>query len=143
MTLGELPAWAASLLATARVGHLALLDDADLPRVLPITYAISEDAVWSAIDDKPKRTAIPARVRFLERRPEAALCVDVYEEDWTRLAWVQLIGRVEVRALAAEPEAVEALQAKYRHYRERTPPGPLLRLEVDRALAWRASGDER
>ena len=129
------------MLATARVGRLAFLDDHDRPRVLPITYALAAGDLWSAIDDKPKRAPVPARVAYLERRPEAALCVDVYEDDWTRLAWVQLIGRVEVRALAAEPAAVAALQAKYRQYRERTPPGPLLRLEVERALAWRASAE--
>src|SRR5688572_21768390 len=127
------------MLGTARVGRLAFLDTEDRPRVLPVTYALVEDAVWTAIDDKPKRTPVPARVRFLERRPEAALCVDAYEDDWTQLAWIQLIGQVEVRSLAAEPTAVEALQAKYRQYRERTPPGPLLRFEVERALSWRAA----
>ena len=129
------------MLATARVGRLAFLDDDDRPRVLPVTYAVADGAIWSAIDQKPKRSPVPARVRWLERRPEAALCVDVYEDDWSRLAWLQLIGRVDVRALAAEPAAVEALRAKYRPYGEQTPPGPLLRLEVDRALHWRAAGD--
>jgi PPOX class probable F420-dependent enzyme len=127
------------MLATARVGRLALLDDEDRPRVLPVTYAIAEGAVWSAIDRKPKRSPVPARVRWLERRPEASLCVDLYDDDWTRLAWVQLLGRVEVRSLAAEPAAVEALRAKYRPYRDETPPGPLLRLEIDRGLSWRAA----
>ena len=129
------------MLATARVGRLAFLDDDDRPRVLPVTYAVADGAIWSAIDQKPKRSPVPARVRWLERRPEAALCVDVYEDDWSRLAWLQLIGRVDVHALAAEPAAVEALRVKYRPYREQTPPGPLLRLEVDRALHWRAAGD--
>jgi PPOX class probable F420-dependent enzyme len=127
------------MLETARVGRLAFLDDEDRPRVLPVTYALAQDAIWIAIDEKPKRAPVPARVRFLERRPEAALCVDAYEDDWTQLAWVQLLGRVQVLSLAAEPAAVEALQAKYRPYRERTPPGPLLRFEVERALCWRAA----
>jgi PPOX class probable F420-dependent enzyme len=126
------------MLAASRVGRLAYLDDADRPRVLPVTYALAGGAVWSAIDDKPKRASEPARVRYLRRRPEAALCVDRYEDDWSRLAWVQLLGRVEV--VPDEGAALEALAAKYAPYRERRPPGPLLRLAVERAICWRAAG---
>jgi PPOX class probable F420-dependent enzyme len=107
--------------------------------VLPVTFVFAEGAVWSVIDEKPKRSPLPARVRWLERRPEAALCVDLYDDDWSRLAWVQILGRVEVLELDSEPAAAEALRAKYRQYSERTPPGPLLRLSVDRALCWRAA----
>jgi PPOX class probable F420-dependent enzyme len=139
MTLVTLPEWARELLAAARVARLAFLDDADRPRVLPVTFALAADAVWSAIDEKPKRTAEPARLRYLERRPEAALVVDVYDDDWTRLAWVQLLGRVDVLPIDSSPEAVAALAAKYEQYVDRTPPGPLLRMTPERALHWRAA----
>ena len=122
------------------MGRLAFLDDAGRPRVLPVTYALAGGAVWSAIDQKPKRPGEPARVRYLRRRPEAALCVDRYEDAWERLAWVQLLGRVEVvPAEEAEP-ALAALAAKYPQYGESRPPGPLLRVAVERALFWRAAG---
>jgi PPOX class probable F420-dependent enzyme len=140
MNLEELPRWAREMLEEARVARLGLLDADARPRVLPVTFAVAEGAVWSAVDDKPKR--VPgdevARVRFLRRRPEAALCVDRYEDDWSRLAWVQLLGRVEVIEPEKEGAGLEALVAKYRPYRERRPPGPLLRLGVERALHWRA-----
>jgi PPOX class probable F420-dependent enzyme len=140
MTLETLHGWARELLEAQRVARLAYLDDADRPRVLPVTYALSGGAVWSAIDEKPKRSPEPARVRYLRRRPQAALCVDVYDDDWSRLAWVQLLGRVAVIDVHEAPEAQDALAARYRPYRERTPPGPLLRLSVERALSWRAAG---
>jgi PPOX class probable F420-dependent enzyme len=140
MTLESLPDWAAGLLRGEPVARLAYLDDADRPRVLPVTFALAEGAVWSAIDDKPKRADEPARVRFLRRRAEAALVVDVYDNDWSRLAWVQLLGSVEVVPLDSSGEALAALAAKYPPYAERTPPGPLLRLSVERALHWRAAG---
>jgi len=126
------------LLETERVARLAFLDEGDLPRVLPVTFAVAEGAVWSVIDDKPKRAAEPARVRYLRRRPEAALCIDHYDEDWTKLAWVQLLGRVEVLSLESGGAALEALTRRYAAYRQRRPPGPLLRLEVERALHWSA-----
>jgi PPOX class probable F420-dependent enzyme len=140
MRLETLPEWARELLAAERVGRLAYLDADDRPRVLPITFAVAGDEVWSAIDEKPKRTAEPARVRYLRRRPEGALLVDVYDDDWSRLAWLQLLGRIDVVAVESSPEAVAALAAKYEPYARRTPPGPLLRLTVERTLEWRAAG---
>jgi PPOX class probable F420-dependent enzyme len=136
----ELPRWASLLVAEARVGHLGLLDDHDRPRVLPVTFALHAGNLWSAVDDKPKRVpgADLARLRYLRRRPEASLTVDHYEEDWSRLAWVLVLGRAEIVEAAAAPEALEALRQKYEQYRERTPSGPLLRFTPERALCWRA-----
>jgi PPOX class probable F420-dependent enzyme len=135
MTLEGLPAWVGELLSTARVARLGLLDEDDLPRVLPVTFAVFEGAVWSAIDRKPKRPGEPARVRRLRRRPEAALLVDRYDDDWSRLAWVELRGTVTVHPLGP---AVDALARRYEQYRSEPPQGPLLRLEARDAVFWRA-----
>jgi PPOX class probable F420-dependent enzyme len=143
VTLEELPGWARELLATERVGRLAFLDDQDRPRVLPVTFAVLGDSVWSAIDEKPKRGPEPARLRHLRRRPEAALLVDVYDDDWSRLAWVQLLGKVDVLPARSAPEAMDALAGKYAPYAERRPPGPLLRLSVERSRQWRSTGSPR
>jgi nitroimidazol reductase NimA-like FMN-containing flavoprotein (pyridoxamine 5'-phosphate oxidase superfamily) len=69
VTLEQLPGWALDLLTNERVARLGFVDEDDLPRVLPVTYALAGGAVWSAIDEKPKRTPEPARVRRLRRRP--------------------------------------------------------------------------
>jgi PPOX class probable F420-dependent enzyme len=138
MTLANAPSWARDLLERERVARLAFVDDDDHPRVLPVTFCLNEGAIWSAIDRKPKRTAEPARIGYLRRRPEAALVVDVYEDDWSRLRWVQVMGTIEVVDASAEPPALAALAAKYRQYEEQRPPGPLLRLSVDRVRCWRA-----
>ena len=136
MALEELPAWALNLLAEARVARLALLDEEDLPRVLPVSFAVWEGAVWSAIDHKPKRTAEPARVRRLRRRPQAALLVDRYEDDWSRLAWVELRGAVSVEPVGP---ALEALVEKSPQYVDERPRGPLLRLRPERCVWWRSA----
>jgi PPOX class probable F420-dependent enzyme len=138
VVLEQLPAWAGLMLESERVARLGLLDDEDRPRVLPVTFAVADGAVYSAIDRKPKRTAEPARVRYLRRRPEAALTVDHYADDWTQLAWVQVLGRVELLDPAEDEAGMEALAAKYAPYREEAPPGPLLRLMPERTLHWRA-----
>jgi PPOX class probable F420-dependent enzyme len=139
--LWELPGWALELLERSPRGHLSYLDDRDRPRVLPVTFAVSDGSLWTAIDQKPKRKP-PARVRYLRRRPEAALGADHYEDDWSRLAWVQVIGSVEVVEVGAgDPErsAFDALRSKYVAYVEQPPAGPLLRLRPERVLCWRAS----
>jgi PPOX class probable F420-dependent enzyme len=140
VNLEELPRWASEMLEQERVASLGLLDDDDRPRVLPVTFAVAGGAVWSAVDHKPKRLRGDelARVRFLRRRPGAALSVDHYEDDWSRLAWVQILGRMDVLDPEEGPAGLEALVAKYPPYREREPAGPLLRLTAERAIHWRA-----
>src|SRR3954463_9381382 len=95
VTLSELPVWAQALLEATPVAHLGLLDEAGRPRVQPITFARVGEALWSAIDDKPKRRT-PKRIERLRRDPRATITVDHYEDDWSRLAWVQAVGRVDV-----------------------------------------------
>ncbi len=121
------------------MARLGLLDERDLPRVLPVTFAEFEGALWSAIDRNPKRSAEPARVRRLRRRPEATLLVDVYHDDWTRLAWVELRGPVSVLEASVAAAALEALAVKYEQYRAEPPPGPLLRLAPEAFSWWRFS----
>jgi PPOX class probable F420-dependent enzyme len=127
------------LLVEARVARLGLLDLDGAPRVLPVTFALAEGRIWSAIDQKPKRAEEPARLRFLRRDPRAALMVDRYSDDWDELAWVQALGRVKILEVREGAAGMEALRAKYEPYREEAPPGPLLALEPERYLWWRAA----
>lgn len=131
------------MLEDERVGRLGFLDGAANPRVLPVTYAVCEHTFVTAVDDKPKRVAGEelARVRWLRERPRAALTVDHYDEDWSKLAWVQALGRIQVRDVEGAPAALQRLMARYAAYRERPPLGPLLVLEPERLLWWRAAGD--
>jgi PPOX class probable F420-dependent enzyme len=139
--LASLPIWAAELLERSPVGHLGLLDEDDHPRVQPITFVSDGVRVWTAIDHKPKRVSPDrlARVRRLRRDPRAALTVDRYDDDWSRLAWVQLLGEIEVLDAPHAPDAVAALIAKYPAYVETPPRGPILALTPRRCLYWRAS----
>jgi PPOX class probable F420-dependent enzyme len=136
----DLPDWAADLLEEVKVAHLGLLDEAGHPRVQPVTFARVEELIVSAIDDKPKRRPgeLPARLRRLRLHPRVALTIDRYDDDWTRLAWVQFLGDVTIEAVDAA--ALEALQRRYPAYRERPPGGPLLKLRPERVLSWRSAG---
>jgi PPOX class probable F420-dependent enzyme len=139
--LSDLPGFALDLLETSPVGRLGFLDADDTPRVLPVTYAIEGGALVTAVDHKPKRDpqAEPARVAYLRRRPDAALTVDRYSPDWSKLAWVQVIGAVAVTDAAAAAGAIAALRAKYEQYAAQPPRGPVLRLRPRRIVCWTAS----
>ena len=139
-SVAEVPAWARALLEDSRVARLGIADDEGHPRVLPVTYAVAGNAIVTAVDHK--RKSVPAerlaRVRWLKARPRAALTVDHYEDDWSRLKWVQAIGEVTIINAADAPHAVAALTARYPAYRDHRPSGPVLSLAPDRILWWRA-----
>jgi PPOX class probable F420-dependent enzyme len=139
-SVAELPRWARELLERARVGRLGIVADDGGPRVLPVTYALEAGAIVTAVDHKRKDVPAQrlARVRWLRARPRAALTVDHYEDDWSRLAWVQVIGSVRILDAADAPDALAALRARYASYQERAPAGPVLSLDPDRVLWWRA-----
>jgi len=117
---------------------MGLIDDAGLPRVLPITYAVLGDFVVTAVDHKRKNVPAErlARVRWLSRRPKATITVDHYDDDWSRLAWVQMIG--SVRTVEVDAQLLAALAARYHQYEARPPDGPLLVLAAERLVWWRA-----
>jgi PPOX class probable F420-dependent enzyme len=130
--LSDLPGWAGALLDEARVAHLGLLDGSGHPRVQPITYARLGDTLVSAIDDKPKRRT-PARLRRLRADPRATVTIDRYDDDWTRLAWVQVLATATITDL--HPPALAALRARYPAYAT-APPGPLITFTPVRILCW-------
>jgi PPOX class probable F420-dependent enzyme len=139
-SLETLPGWARALLESERVAHLGLLDREGHPRVLPVTFAVVDGKLWSAVDDKPKRVAGSelARVRWLRACPRSALTVDRYSDDWSRLAWVQVIGETEIVDVEGLDAVLEAFATRYPQYRKRSPQGPLLRLDPGRVIWWRA-----
>jgi PPOX class probable F420-dependent enzyme len=139
-SVAKLPEWARELLERSRVARLGLIDDDGGPRVLPVTYAVNHNTIVTAIDDKPKRVPPDrlARVRWLRARPHAALTVDHYEEDWSRLSWVQAIGEVTIVEADDAPDALAALRVRYPQYADRAPAGPVLSLLPDRLVWWKA-----
>jgi PPOX class probable F420-dependent enzyme len=137
-SVAKLPKWALELLDQARVGRLGLIDDGHHPRVLPVTFALTDNTFVTAVDHKRKDVPAErlARLRWLRARPHAALTVDRYDEDWSQLAWVQALG--SVRILDDAPNAVAALTARYPQYRDHPPAGPVIELTPDRLVWWKA-----
>ena len=129
-----------------RVGHLATTGADGAPHVVPVCYALDDDAIYFVADAKPKRRPARALQRLVNLRanPRAALVVDDWDEDWTRLGWVLVRGPaaiVEDRGLHAA--ALVRLRARYPQYRamslEDPVAHPIVRIAPLSVTAWRAS----
>jgi PPOX class probable F420-dependent enzyme len=128
----------------ASVGRLATVDGHGRPHVVPVCFALLDDCVYSVLDAKPKRVAVTQlrRVRNLLANPNVQLLIDRYDEDWTRLAYVQLRGRAELLLPGAEHgRALAALRVKYPQYELMAIEGaPMIKITVEEAISWQASG---
>ena len=83
-------------LAEARVGRLATVDVAGDPHVVPVCFVLDGDAVYWAVDHKPKATPRLRRLANIEAHPVAELVIDNYAEDWTELWWIRVSTDAEV-----------------------------------------------
>ena len=80
------------------------------------------------------------RLRNIDENPGAAVVVDRYDDDWSRLAWVMLRGRAEILDDGDEHDRAQAaLRERYPQYRAmRIEPLPVIALRIGRVNAWGA-----
>lgn len=132
----------AAFVQRQRVARLATADAEGVPHVIPVCFVYLDGAFYSAIDEKPKRSARLKRLRNIEANPRAALLFDEYDEDWTRLAWVLVQGTAAVLTGGGEYErSLAALREKYRQYRSMALAGrSLIRVRPERVASWGAVG---
>lgn len=127
--------------ASARVARLATIDPDGRPNVVPICFALAGETLYSAVDQKPKRSRDLRRLRNLREREWATVVIDHYEEDWSAIWWVRLRGRGRVLADGAEArDALRALAAKYPQYRSDPPAGPVIALRIEEWRGWEGAG---
>jgi PPOX class probable F420-dependent enzyme len=127
-------------LEAERVARLATADAAGRPHVVPICYALIGDAVYFTIDEKPKKKpgAALKRLANVRENPFAALVVDRYDEDWSRLGWVMLQGRAEIFESGPEHDRAQAaLRARYPQLAcMRIEHLPVVAIRIDHATSW-------
>ena len=104
-----------------RIGHLATVSRAGEPTVVPVCYAYdaASGRFYTPIDEKPKGSWEQlARVRNIRHTGQAALVIDRYDEDWSRLAWVLVRGPAELvmPGSASHQQAITLLRARYPQY---------------------------
>jgi len=115
--------------------------------VVPVVYASftldEEPVIAIALDEKPKgNPRALRRVRNILERPEVALVIDEYHEDWTALAWVLVRGAASLiePGDVGHPEALAALRQKYPQYaRMRLEQRPAIVIRHLSTTSWRGA----
>jgi PPOX class probable F420-dependent enzyme len=126
--------------ATGRVARLATIRPAGTPHLVPVTFAVDGDTVYTAVDAKPKRTTRLQRVENLRAHPRCTLLVDHYDDDWSRLWWVRADGVARaIDAPAPSHPGLVLLTDRYAPYALTPPTGPLIVVTVTRWTGWSAS----
>jgi len=116
------------------LARLATIRPDGSPRVVPICFVLDGDTLYSAVDEKPKRTRQLARLADIEGDPRVEIVIDHYDDDWTQLWWVRLRGRA--RVVERDERTLELLTAKYPQYREQSPQGPFIVVEIEQRTEW-------
>jgi len=110
------------------------------PHLVPVTFALDGDHVYTAVDAKPKTTMNLHRLRNIDRDPRVAVLADHYEADWDRLWWARAEG---LASILDEPggraRPLELLAERYAQYRVDPPAGPVIAIAVERWTGWAAS----
>ena len=127
-------------LLAQRVLRLATANQAGQPYLVPICFALDGDVLVSPIDEKPKQAGPGGlrRLRNVAENPRVALLADRYDEDWSRLGYLLLLGRAQV--LVDGPRHARALvllRERYAQYRAMDLESrPVLAISLDKATAW-------
>ena len=124
--------------AAGRVARLATADASGRPHLVPITYALDGDHIYSVVDAKAKRTTALRRLANVRENPAVAVLMDHYEDaDWDALWWVRADGRGRVLA-PEELEARSATELLGQRYPQQRAAGSVLAVDVERWSGWAA-----
>ena len=125
---------------TASVAYLATVRPDGRPHVVPITFAIEADVIYTAVDAKPKRGTRLRRLENVAVNPRVSVLVDAYDADWTRLWWARADGTARVVTDGDDLErALSALRARYPQYATVALTGPAMVIAVERWSGWSAT----
>lgn len=110
----------AAFVQQQRVARLATTDEDGIAYLVPFCYAFDGTYFYTPLDEKPKSVPVTQlrRVRNILANQHATLLVDQYDDDWSRLGYVQVQARAELLA-PADPRHAHALillRARYVQY---------------------------
>lgn len=135
--------WEQKFITTHRVARLGTVDEQGQPHVVPIVYAFARPYLYTPLDAKPKQVEVYRlrRVRNIQANPRVTVLIDDYDEDWRRLAWVQIRGVAEIVERGDQQQkGVALLHEKYPQYT--TLPltaRPMIVITPRQITSWRAS----
>ena len=135
------------LITTARVGHLATAASNLQPYLTPVVFITLQNSILIPLDDKPKIIDVNRlrRVRNIEENPKVSFLVDHYDEDWTYLWFVMIIGNAKLIQLNRKTERKTKEMTKIRNmflkkYSQYTKIGigkTYIKLMIEKTIYWK------
>jgi PPOX class probable F420-dependent enzyme len=123
--------------AAAPVASLATTRPSGRPHVVPVTFIVADDTVYSLIDAKPKTTTALQRLANIAANPAVSLLAHHYEDEWANLWWVRVDGNAAVTEDADVLASLrEPFVAKYPQYRDQPTAQSAIVIEVTGVVAW-------
>ena len=124
-------------LASARVARLATAAADGRPHIVPVTFAVDGDRIYTAVDHKPKTTTKLRRLRNIAENPQVSLLADDYSDEWAKLWWARADGYAGILTRAEEiMPPVALLASRYAQYRDAPPDGPVIAITVAHWTGW-------
>ncbi|MDN5846992.1 MAG: pyridoxamine 5'-phosphate oxidase family protein [Candidatus Nitrosocosmicus sp.] len=80
----------------ARVARLSTIDyEKQIPHIVPVVFAFDGHHYFIPLDNKRKKATVEKlkRVRNIQHCPNAALLIDEYNEDWSKLLFIMIQGK--------------------------------------------------
>ena len=126
--------------AMAHSARLATVSADGQPHLVPVTFVVDDDVIYTAVDAKPKSTRDLRRLANIRANPRACLLADHYADDWRALWWARADGTAGILGEPAEMAApVSLLASRYPQYAADPPDGPVIAIRVTRWTGWSAS----
>ena len=135
------------LITTARVGHLATAASNLQPYLTPVVFIALQNSILIPLDDKPKIIDVNRlrRERNIEENPKVSFLVDHYDEDWTYLWFVMIIGNAKLIQLNRKTERKTKEMTKIRNmflkkYSQYTKIGigkTYIKLMIEKTIYWK------
>ena len=135
------------LITSARIGHLTTASSNLQPYVTPVVFIQQQNNIFVPLDNKPKTISVKElkRVKNIEENPKVSYVVDHYEEDWTNLWFVMIIGcatlvemngrteksRKEIRKIHTK------FLKKYSQYTKLSIGRIYIKIKIDKTIYWK------
>ena len=94
------------LIKGARIGHLATTASNRQSYLTPVVFIAQQNDIFIPLDCKPKTIDVKElrRVKNIEENPKVSFLVDHYDENWTNLWFVMMIGHAKLVQMNGKTE---------------------------------------
>lgn len=141
------------LIKSSRIGHLATVASNLQPYLTPVVFIAQENCIFIPLDDKPKTIDVKElrRVKNIKENPKVSFLVDHYNENWTNLWFVMMIGHAKLVQLNGKTERKmnemtkipDMFLKKYSQYTKIGIGKTYIKLMIEKTIYWKYNQNQK